>query len=372
MPIHDLGYRPWEGRTTSPWTRWMPITQSGVKIAWQNAWMRRLLWAAWLPAFYFALGFFLYEQWLKRTADWITERLVAQNLIQPQEAEDSFKPLLTRALAGEAVEKLPFAQRAMVRMALATAQPQIDRLLREGRRQLDEMLPGVPKTLDRHTIWCWLMGMFFRYPQGMVMMLLVGMLAPPLAARDVSSKAFLLYFSRPIGWGDYLLGKLGVLWVYLGIISVGPALALYLFGVLLSPSLTVLEHTWDIPLRIAAATVVLVTPTSILALAFSSLTSRSWAAGFAWFAVWFFGYIGYQVIWLRTEWAERWDPSFSAASTEHWSLISFYHVLRTVQGWIFGLESKMVLVQASAAVLVALTAVSLVVLSRRISAPIRQ
>lgn len=372
MPIHDLGYRPWEGRTTAPGTRWLPITQSGIKIARQNVWIRRLLWAAWLPALYFALAFFLYEQWLKRTADSIAESLVQQNLITPQEAEDSLKPLLTRALAGEPIEKLPLAHRVLVRMALATAQPQIDRLLREGRRQLDEMLPGIPKTLDRHTIWCWLMGMFFRYPQGLMMMLLVGMLAPPLIARDVSSKAFLLYFSRPMSWADYLVGKLGILWVYLGIISAGPALALYLFGVLLSPSLAVLEHTWDIPLRIAAATMVLAVPSSIMALAFSSLTSRSWVAGFTWFAVWFFGYIGYQVIWLRAEWAERWDPSFSPGQTEYWSLISFYHVLRTVGGWIFRVESTPALVQASAAVLVGLTAVSLVVLSRRISAPIRQ
>jgi len=284
-------------------------------------------------------------------------------------AEDSITPLLTRALAGEPVEKLPPTQRAMVRMALATAHPQIERLITQGRRQLEEMLPGIPHSLDRHTIWCWLMGTFFRYPQGLVMMLLVGLLAPPLVSRDVGSRAFLLYFSRPIRWQDYLVGKLAILWAYLGVISAGPALALYLFGVLLSPSLVVLEHTWAIPFRILAGTAVLIVPTSILALAFSSLSSRSWVAGFTWFAVWFFGYIGYQVLWLRAEWAERWDPSFSPARMEHWSFISSYHVLRNVEGWFFGVESSPVLVQSSAGLLAGLTVVSLAVLRQRIAAP---
>lgn len=371
MPIHDLGYRSWQGPLTPRWLRWWPICQSGIEMAWQSAWLRRLLWAAWLPAFYFALGFFLYEQWLKRTADLLTERLVASNIISPQEADESFNPLLRRVLAGQAIEKLPPAQQPMVRLALAMAQPQIRHLIEQGQKRLDEILPGVPKTLDRHTIWCWLMGMFFRYPQGMVMMLLVGLLAPPLVARDVSSKAFLLYFSRPICWWDYLLGKLGILGVYLGIISAAPALALYVFGVLLSPSLSVLEHTWDIPLRIVVAAGVLVIPTALLALAFSCLTSRSWAAGFAWFAGWFFGYLGYQVLSVRADLYSKVHPD-QALSPESWSLISFYHLLRNVEGWIFGVETNGDLVQKSAFVLAAITGISLLVLIRRISSPLRQ
>ncbi|MCS7306121.1 MAG: ABC transporter ATP-binding protein [Thermoguttaceae bacterium] len=139
----------------------------------------------------------------------------------PQEAEDSFKPLLRQALAGQPIEQLPPVQQAMVRMVFQILQPQLDHLLQQAQARLEAILPGVPKTLDRHTIWCWLMGTFFRYPQGVVMMLLVGLLAPPLIARDISSKAFLVYFSRPIRWSDYLGGKLQILWIYLGLVTLG-------------------------------------------------------------------------------------------------------------------------------------------------------
>ena len=82
-------------------------------------------------------------------------------------------------------------------------------------------------------IWSLLLMAFFRYPQGLLMVLLVGMIAPSLISLDLRSRAFLLYFSRPITPLEYVFGKALVIWTYLAAVTTLPALVLYVLGVLL-------------------------------------------------------------------------------------------------------------------------------------------
>jgi hypothetical protein len=210
----------------------------------------------------------------------------------------------------------------------------------------------------RHDVWALLLMIFFRYPQGVLMVLLVGLVAPSLISRDFRSRAFLLYFSRPITPLEYISGKAMVVWCYLAAMTTLPALLLYVLGVLLSPDLTVVSYTWDLPLRILAASLVLTIPTTALALFFSSLTTESRYAGFAWFAVWTLGWVAYSIL--------------SAVGTgSRWSMISLYHVLGTVQTWVFGLQSDINDVTAAGLILVVLTVASGIVLIARVSAPMR-
>jgi hypothetical protein len=200
--------------------------------------------------------------------------------------------------------------------------------------------------------------MFFRYPQGTLMVLVIGLVAPSLIAQDVRSRAFLLYFARPLTRWEYLLGKAATVWCYLALITTLPALALYVLGVLMSPELCVLADTWDLPLRILIASLVLMLPTTLMALCFSSLTSETRYAGFAWFVVWAFGWVTYAT--LQTA-----DPTTS------WTLVSLFHMLGEVQSWVFGLAEETGAVWMSAAVLTSITVVSLIVLLHRVSAPMR-
>ncbi len=64
---------------------------------------------------------------------------------------------------------------------------------------------------------------------------------------------------------------------------------MYLLGLLLSPDWAAFTSTWDLPLRILGASIVLVVPTTALALAFSSMTQESRYASFGWIATWVFG-----------------------------------------------------------------------------------
>lgn len=324
MPLHDLGYRNWDGRLAPSSTRWFVIAETGIRMAWKSSWLRRMLFFAWLPASYLGIGFFLYE----RSMQFPNARQVVANMMQafPQDQEITEK--ISEALG--------------INVHTATEE------------QLEEA---------RHQIWAWLLHALFRYPQIYLMVMVVGLIAPALIAQDVRSRAFLLYFSRPLTRSEYILGKAAIVWCYLIIITTLPALALYVLGVLLSPELSVITYTWDLPLRIVAASAVLIIPTTAWALCFSSLTTESRYAGFAWFAVWILGWVTYAILAAF----EIRNPG----EESQWKLVSLYHVLGDVQNWVFGFKDSFSDILYSALLLTVLTVIALVVLFRRVSSPMR-
>lgn len=325
--VNNLGYRGWTGRLNPGWLRWTVIAAVGVRRAWSSTWLKRMMFLAWLPAVWFAVLFFVWEQ----------------AVLHP-EWRQGILPML---------QGLP-------------PTPAFD--------QIRESVRSGDYESSRHTVWAWLLQSFFRYPQGVVMVLVVGMVAPPLISQDIRSRAFLIYFSRPLIRGEYVLGKLASLWVFLSIIATAPALVLYLLGVLLSPHLGVLAATWDLPLRILAASAVLMVPTSVLALCFSSLTQESRYAGFAWFVVWILGWFTYAAATAASamhggEFPTR-DGRSPLLEESAWTHLSLYHTLGRVQSWVFGF-SEFKDVMTSITILLAITVISMAILFRRISAPMR-
>jgi len=312
VPIHDLGYQTWEGRLVPEAGRWWVITQTGIRLAWRARWVRHLMMLAWMPAIYLGAGFFAFEQMVAHPE-------IARGIVGP--------------IYGWSWQAGGFAR---------------------------EVFLGDP-ALARHEVWTRLLLMFFRYPQGTLILLLVGLIAPPLIAKDVRSRAFLLYFSRPLARIEYIFGKLGVLWAYVLLITTIPALLSYLLGVLLSPELNVVVHTWDLPLRIVAASAVLVIPTTTLALAISSMTTETRYASFAWFAVWILPAVAYAMLYTNT----------IGTVDKKWTLISLYLTLGEVQKSVFGLGASFAEILPWATMLVAVSVVSLVVLFHRVSAPMR-
>lgn len=320
MAIHDVGYRVWQGTLASPWTRWLVIAKAGVRRTWQSSWLKRMMFFSWMPAIFFASGFLMWEQ-----------SLVNQEML----------PLLESALEEE------------VRV------PDIKGFT-DGLRVEDERAA-------RHSVWSLLLYYFFRYPQGGIMVLMVGIIAPPLVSQDVRSRAFLLYFSRPIARWQYALGKIATVWFYLLMISAVPALFLYVLGVFMSPSVNVIADTWDLPFRIIAASAVLMVPTATLALCFSSLTEESRYAAFAWFTAWILGWFTYAVM-TAVELGHTENPD--TTTLEKWAPVSLYHTLGEVQSWVFGIAT-FEQIKFAVLMLVVITVVSTAVLFRRISAPMR-
>lgn len=326
MPVHDLGYRPWHGRRSHPLLRGWSVAISGIALVWQRRWLRVMLILAWLPIVFPAVGIFAFEY---------------------SATEPEMRKITYELLDG------PF-----------------------DRPDLAFMASENPDAV-RHEVWSTFILTFFRYPQLSAMVLLVGLIAPMMISYDLRSKAYLLYFSRPLTRWQYMLGKSAVIWFYLAMIVTVPAIVLYILGVLLSPELSVVGETWDILTRILAASVVLIVPTTALAMCYSACTNESRYAMFSWFATWVMGFVAYQVLTYAPYRSRvprnrknrpQWDELTELVDYDRWRLVSPYHMLGKVQSWIFDLDISPGSVVPSFAVLVGITVIGFWLVANRIKA----
>jgi hypothetical protein len=139
---------------------------------------------------------------------------------------------------------------------------------------------------------------------------------------------------------------------------------LYVLGVALSPDLSAIGSTWDLPLRVLAAAVWLIVPTTAMALCYSSLTMESRYAGAAWFATWAMGWTAYASLSMM-------ESQESLGNPTDWTLLSLYHSLGRIQAWVFGLEPDYQQVIPPIILIGMLTIVCLAVLIQRVAAPLR-
>lgn len=315
MPIHDLGYRGWSGKRISFLMRPVVVARGGVMLVLKRRWLRLMLVLAWLPVLFPAFGIFVFES-------------------------TAMEPGAQETIAGLMQGPL-------------------------GRPDLAALMLEDPE-LARHDVWATLILTFFRYPQLFAMVGLIGVIAPLLVSYDLRTKAYLMYFSRPLTPTQYIIGKSAVIWFFLAGIATIPALMLYVVGVLLSSDLSVIAQTWDLPIRILFASVVLLVPTTTLALLYSSLTAESRYATFAWFATWVMGLVAYQILTVSPVLMS--GPDSSGPNFDTWRLISPYHMLGKVQAWIFGLDPTPGSVVPSIMLLTTVTVLGFWIVRRRIIA----
>lgn len=276
MPLLDLGYRSWEGERTPRFLRWLVVAATGILMIWRGYWLRSMVVVALTPAVFTVFGFFMFEQGLQ---DYEARQIVSRII------ERQFKMT-----------------------------------------ELAETLISDPDSA-RHDVWAQFLLWFFRYSQAFGMVVVLGVVAPRLVSYDLRSRAYLLYLSRPLSPLEYLLGKGAVLWFLIVVIATLPALAVYCCGVLLSPTWNVIEQTWDLPLRIFLATLTLALPTSAAALFYSSMTTESRFAGFAWFATWIVGWVTYAILTSTAVF----DPERANELLSRWQFVSPYHTLGQLQ-----------------------------------------
>ncbi len=321
VPLHDLGYRRWTGSLNPQIVRWWVIAQTGIRLTWRSRWLRRMLVLAWLPAALCGAAFFALENSLDNPTE-VTQVLRIMSRNYPQ--------------AGMIADQIKADDPHAARIAL----------------------------------WPMILLTFFRLPQGVITVMLVALIAPPLIARDLRSRAYLLYFSRPITRLEYVFGKMSVVATYLLMVTLVPGVALYLLGVGLSPDLSVLKDTWDLPLRVAAASVIVIIPTVTFALALSALMGESRYATFCWFAPWVLGFVAFMSMTAmdETRGFRRRNPLLIS---NKWSIVSPYHTLGEVQTWVFGIEKDFQNIAPEAFLLSTVTLLSMGILLYKVSAPMR-
>lgn len=248
MPIAELGYRPWQGARTGALRRGLAIARSEVAIALLSSkLLRRFLVIAWVPILYFC-PFFLAIGYVA-------------NPENDLEAGGVLSAIATEFLPREAIAQM--------------------------RADPEQFLPG---------LWTLAFYFFFTYTQSFLAMIAVAIAGPPLIAKDLRSKAFLVYFSKPIRPWQYLLGKLSTVAFFVFSLTLFPALLLYVVGVALSPDLGTMLATFPIVLRIVATSLMIAIPVSLVVLTLSSLTKDRRVATFAWLAVWIFGEIAFRAL----------------------------------------------------------------------------
>ena len=362
MPLHDVGYRPWRGRLRTPWAAVGVIASTGLRLAWKSRWLRRAMLFAWSPAIVFAASFFAFEQAVE---------------------EGRLTSLAERAVRGGDLDGL-----GMLGTIVANT-------LGRG----DAVPPGLTEAerlvATRRLVWTRLLLAFMRAPQAVLLAVVIGLVAPPLISRDLRAKAWLVYFTRPVGRTEYILGKLTIVAAIVAMIAMLPAVALWLAGVLVSPSLTVGLETWDLPVRAVVASVALAVPTVLLALAYSSLTAESRIATFAWFATWAACWIAHSALATADLVAAAEGPTAVATDPgpqpaplpgrghwitraagldpgiDRWSWISPYHAVGVVQAWVFGIETRPTAILPPLVALATVSLVSSCVLAWRVAAPAR-
>lgn len=332
MPAFDLGYRPWTGERVPPGMRWIVITRTGAALAWKSKFVRRLCVVAWLPVIYFGFAFFMYE--------WVVEKTLS-----------TLSNAERQALVGALTKRGTYEEEGdgFGRWFLAVAEAFG---LRSGSL---ERIAEDPKAA-RKIVWAHFLYAFMRMPQLLLLVGLVGLVAPPLISQDVRTRAFLLYFSKPLSRTEYLLGKGAVVAAYIAAIVLAPSLVLYLFGVGLSSSLDVLGRTWELPFRVVAAFLGMAIPVSALALALSSITSEWRFAAISWYGVWILGAMAHSVL---------------SAVGGDWQYLSLFHALGEIQASLLGIQEWTDAAISSLTLAGAVTVVSIWIAYRRISAPMR-
>ena len=401
MPLHDVGYRPWQGDRLGSGAAVSVIALTGIRLAWSSRWLRRMVFFAWSPALVFATSFFAFEQAIDEG-----------RLANMREMASTGRNLDGVGMLGTMLSDTLGAQPRR-----AAGQPPVD--------------PKIDIAQTRRLVWSRLLLAFMRVPQAVLLAVVIGLIAPALVSRDLRAKAWLVYFTRPVGRLDYILGKALILGALVAAITVLPALSLWLMGVLVSPSVWVAVDTWDLPLKVVAASVVLAVPMVLLALAYSSVTAESRIASFAWFATWAACWIAHSTLTtadmvaaarqaqtgdstvvvqrdqrdgvgaVASSWDEdpfgdleagpsasqqrplsngrprggqfRWLAKAAGVDSQidRWAWLSPYHALGVVQAWIFGIELRPQAVAPSVISLCVVSVLAVIVLFNRIDAPTR-
>ncbi len=106
-----------------------------------------------------------------------------------------------------------------------------------------------------------------------------------LIANDRKLKALAIYFSKPLGFWDYTAGKLLVVGAYGGLVTIVPALLLFLMKVLLSQDATFLETYYWIPFSILGQSLVALLVLGGAMLALSAVASGGRAAALLFFGL---------------------------------------------------------------------------------------
>ncbi len=254
MSLHDVSYQHWEGRHYGIWRRRWVIASNGLKAWLDNKWVRNLVLLTWTLVLVAVAVLFLIGQLL---------------------VEDSMLYKL--------VDQFGDQVRGFV----------------EG---LVDWLTKHPEISVRvtHNLFFY----FFASQLRLFAMIAVALVIPHLIARDLSSRAIIIYSSKAINRFDYFLGKFGTVFGLLTLMWLGPVLAAWVAGNLLAPDWGFFWHSRGALFNSLLYMLSAMFALSIVGLGVSALSPKPRLAMSYWIIFWLIGNaisaIGvYTKAWLR-------------------------------------------------------------------------
>ncbi len=239
MPVHDLSYQHWDGTHRGLWNRRLVIAANGLRACLQNKWMRHLVGLCWIAGLGMAALLFLVGQLL------VADSIVVQWVANLNPGLQSFARLLTSWL---------------------------------------EQHPEISVRTTQNVLF-----FFFCIYLLRASIFALGLAMPVLITRDLASNAIIIYASKAVSRGDYLLGKFATAAGLIGLTWLGPVCAAWFVGNLLAPDWRFFWHS-----RVALGHILLfglssLTILSLLALGVSATAVKEKSTAAFWFIWWILG-----------------------------------------------------------------------------------
>jgi len=236
MPIHDQGYRHWNGRLRGRIWRSLVIANCGIRLALKKRNLIAMVLLCIVPTFYFGVALF----WVSR---------------DPKSIE-----MIGRTLGeAEAWGKL------------------------------------VGDDLQAANLWA-LMFSRFMMVQLIPVGIIVTVIGPELISKDLRVQALQVYYSRPLTRVDYILGKLLIVALFVAIVTFFPAILLYLVAVALEKDIAVIGQSVQTLVGISVGSLLTALVAGVVVLACSSLSRRAGTIGIVWAMLLVLPEVAYQLV----------------------------------------------------------------------------
>jgi len=239
MPIHDTHYQHWDGVHLGIWRRRLAIAYNGLRACLQLKGMWQMVAVCWIGGLAVAGFMFMIGQLL--VADSVVVQWAAN--LNPQ--LQSFVHMLTSWLEGHPEISVHCTQNVLFHYFCTYL-----------------TIPSI---------------------------FALGLIIPFLITRDLGSNAIVIYSSKAVSRGDYLLGKFSTAFGLLSLTWLGPVCAAWLLGNLLAPDWRFFWHARAALGHALLYGVTAMTVLSLLALGVSSLSNKEKVTPAIWLIWWILG-----------------------------------------------------------------------------------
>lgn len=239
MPLHDTSYQHWAGVHLSLWGRRMVIARNGLTSALQIKGMFQLVVMCWVGALGMSALLFVVGQLL------VADSIVVVWVGNLNPSLQSFARMLTTWL---------------------------------------EQHPEISVHTTQNVLFYYFCVYLLR-----LSIFLLALIMPLLITRDLASNAIIIYSSKAVSRGDYLIGKFSTVFGLLLLTWLGPVCSAWFLGNLLGPDWHFFWHARAALGHVLAFGILAITILSVLALGVSATSNKEKATGGFWMMWWIIG-----------------------------------------------------------------------------------